>query len=167
MKPLACVLRLNCISLHSPFLHSAESLFKMHDNEKLHFCNYRCKILYDSICKQGEFISLYSCMWNPAVQFVCAACSIKHLSFQALICPTDCHLSLIEEQMIQNLLLFLWGGGWRGLMFDGDKFIILLCCNINNYIDDTLSNNSCAICRRWRTNHRSNEWRGQWSEWQS
>ena len=114
MKPLACVLRLNCISLHSPFLHSAESLFKMHDNEKLHFCNYRCKILYDSICKQGEFISLYSCMWNPAVQFVCAACSIKHLSFQALICPTDCHLSLIEEQMIQNLLLFLWGGGGGG-----------------------------------------------------
>ena len=56
----------------------------------------------------------------------------------------------------------LWEGG-----VDVDKFIKISYYWINILINGTLCNNLCVICRRWRTNHRSNEWRGQWSEWQS
>ena len=86
MKPLACVLRLNFISPWSPKSKyyistlSWEPIQNAWHWELLYFCDYRCKILYNSICKQGEFISLYSWIWNPDVQFACAACSIQCLS---------------------------------------------------------------------------------------
>ena len=139
----------------------------MHDTEKLYFCDYRYKILYNSICKQGEFISVYSWIWNPDVQFACAACSIQCLSCMHKIFSSSAipYRLALEFDWQANGMKFtsFWEGG-----VDVDKFIKISYYWINILIiNGTLCNNLCVICRRWRTNHRSNEWRGQWSEWQS
>ena len=172
MKPLACVLRLNCISPHSPKSKYTFTLswkpIQMHDTEKLYFCDYRCKILYDSICKQGKFIIiiLYSWIWNPDVQFACAACSIRCLSCMHKIFSSSAipYRLALEFDWQANGAKFTYFGG-RGV--DVDKFIKILYYWIKILINGTLCNNLCITCRRWRTNHRNNEWRGQWSEWQS
>ena len=152
-------------NLSITYLHSAERLFKMHNTEKLYFCDYRCKILYNSICKQGEFISVYSWIWNPDVQFACAACSIQCLSCIHKIFTSSAipYRLALEFDWQANGMKFtsFWEGG-----VDVDKFIKISYYWINILIiNGTLCNNLCVICRRWRTNHRSNEWRGQWSEW--
>ena len=131
-------------NLSTTYLHSAESLFKMHDTEKLYFCDHRCKILYDSICKQGEFISVYSWIWNPDVQFACAACSIQCLScmhkiFSSSAIPYRLALEFDWQANGMKVTSF-WEGG-----VDVDKFIKISYYLINILINGTLCNNLWII----------------------
>ena len=122
MKPLACVLRLNFISPCSPKSKyyistlSWEPIQNAWHWELLYFCDYRCKILYNSICKQGEFITVYSWIWNPDVQFACAACSVQCLSCMHKIFSSSAipyRLALEFDWQANGAKFPFWGGrGW-------------------------------------------------------
>ena len=82
-------------------------------------------------------IQMFSLHVLLAAYNACHACT---RSFQVLPSPTDWHLSLIDKQMVRNLLF--WGGG--GLV-DVDKFIKISYYWITLLINGTWCNNLCII----------------------
>ena len=146
MKPLACILRLNCISLRSPkskyyiFTLSWKPIQNAWHWDTI-FLWLQMQILYNSICKQGEFISVYSWIWNPDVQFACAACCVQCLSCMHKIFSSSAIPYRLALEFDWQANLLFWGGG----LVDVDKFIKISYYWITLLINGTLCNNLCII----------------------